>query len=73
MATTGPRRGMDLEETRGPTIIATIIVLFLIGTVGIILRLWARQKSKAALWWDDWLVIFAWVRFLDYGTYPPQY
>ncbi|OCL03126.1 hypothetical protein AOQ84DRAFT_227968 [Glonium stellatum] len=51
------------QESRATTIVATVIILWVIGSIGIPLRLWARRKSGAALWWDDWLVIIAWVPF----------
>jgi len=54
--------GLDLEESKKGDIIASTVVLWVIGTVGTALRFWARRKGGVSLWWDDWLVIFAWVR-----------
>lgn len=54
----------NLTESQQPEIIASNIVLFIIGTVGVFLRFWARRKAGVGLWWDDWLVIFAWFPFL---------
>jgi hypothetical protein len=53
--------GMDLEESNVAVITACTIVLFILGSIGVGLRFWARRKTKQNLWWDDYLVIFAWV------------
>ena len=54
--------GLDLEESKATSVIASTIVLFVLGTIGVALRFYARRKGGQDLWWDDYLVIFAWVR-----------
>ncbi|PVI04998.1 hypothetical protein DM02DRAFT_611111 [Periconia macrospinosa] len=53
----------DLDESRAPNIIASVVILLLIGTVGVALRVVARRKAGNPLWWDDYLVLFAWIPF----------
>lgn len=52
---------MDLEESNVALINACTVILFVLGSVGVGLRFWARRKSKQNLWWDDYLVLFSWV------------
>ncbi|KAM0323953.1 hypothetical protein ACHAQA_008535 [Verticillium albo-atrum] len=46
---------------RKPEIFAAVIVTFVSATVSLASRLFARRTTKVSLWWDDWLVIGAWV------------
>lgn len=56
-----PQPGMDLEASKAVGVIVAVTLLWVIGTIGVGFRVWARHRSKNGLWWDDWLVLFAWV------------
>jgi len=55
--------GLDLNAPQGPKIIAVSAVLIAISTIAVILRFMSRMVSKAGLWWDDWLIVAAMVRY----------
>jgi len=50
---------VDLNESQTPNVLAAIVALGLLGPIFLTLRLIARRKSRAHLWWDDWLIIWA--------------
>ncbi len=41
---------------------ATAVAMTVTAIVFVLLRFWARTKSKAGLGWDDWLLVVALVR-----------
>lgn len=51
-----------LKENRGPSLLAGSSVVFVLATIAVILRLWARRLKRVKLGLDDWLVLAAWVR-----------
>lgn len=55
--------GLDLNANQGPKIIAVSAILIAISTIAVILRFMSRMVSKAGLWWDDWLIVAAMVRY----------
>lgn len=59
--------GLDLNANQGPKIIAVSAVLIAISTIAVILRFMSRMVSKAGLWWDDWLIVAAMVRYARGG------
>ncbi|KAL8821621.1 MAG: hypothetical protein Q9223_000364 [Gallowayella weberi] len=68
----GPPPGTDLSATQVPRILGVNIATFCLAVIAIILRFTARRLTRAAFWWDDWLMIPAIVRrlmsFSDRGT-----
>ena len=47
-------------EDRGPQIAAVAYAMFVLSTVAVALRFWARHAvPKAHLWWDDWVALLA--------------
>ena len=53
--------GFDLHATRQPRLIGTDITLIVVTTIFISLRLVSRRVSGAGFWWDDILVVLAWL------------
>ena len=50
-----------LVQSLQSKIYAACIVVSVAATIAITLRLLCRRRAKAYLWWDDWIVIAAWV------------
>ena len=59
---TYPYPGLNLDDSQGPRVIATSIVLMILASLAVVLRFIARHLSRAGLWWDDWTVLAALVR-----------
>ena len=53
--------GQPLTATQ-QRFLALQIVLIVLATIAVGLRLYARTLIKARLWWDDYTIIFAWVK-----------
>ncbi|PKS05033.1 hypothetical protein jhhlp_008399 [Lomentospora prolificans] len=56
--TSGPG---DSTETRGPEINAANWVLVGLSALFVGLRLYSKRLRRRHLWWDDWIVVAAWV------------
>jgi hypothetical protein len=52
-----------INADQGPKVDAIAITCFALALVAVILRFVARILTKASLWWDDWTVLVALVRF----------
>lgn len=59
MATAGQPKPSNWNDNKTPNVIAAVVVLGLLGPTTVALRIFARRKSHAKLWWDDCLIIFA--------------
>lgn len=49
------------SDDRGPEIQRALIIVFIISTITVVLRFWARKMTRAAIWWDDILMVFTWL------------
>lgn len=54
----------NLSDTYQPSIYAAAIITYMVATSAVILRFVARRLTNMKLWYDDWLVVVAWVRQL---------
>ncbi|KAL8627300.1 hypothetical protein Q9189_006992 [Teloschistes chrysophthalmus] len=52
-----PPLGMDLTASQVPRILGVNIATFCLAVIAIVLRFTARRLSRAAFWWDDWLMV----------------
>ena len=50
------------HDDRGPLVLAAHWTLTSLATVFLCLRLYAKRVTGRKLWWDDWILISAWVR-----------
>lgn len=48
-------------DDRGPMVVAVCWTLTALASVFLALRLYCKYVSRRALWWDDWILIGAWV------------
>ena len=53
---------LDLNETRGPEIVAVNVVLGFLALLGVGLRLWARHIRGVPLQWSDYMILLSLVR-----------
>ncbi|KAF2231452.1 hypothetical protein EV356DRAFT_290277 [Viridothelium virens] len=53
----GPPPGIDLSESRQPTIYGVIITLWILSVTVTGLRFVARRLTRLPLWWDDWFML----------------
>ena len=58
----GPPPGIDLSETQVPRLLAVTFATFALATIAVVLRFVSRRLVHTYLWWDDWLIVVAWVR-----------
>ncbi|KAL8659359.1 MAG: hypothetical protein Q9226_000479 [Calogaya cf. arnoldii] len=47
----------NIDDNRGPEIVASTIVLAVLATLAVILRLACRRFTKIAISWDDYLIV----------------
>ncbi|OAQ59531.1 hypothetical protein VFPPC_03765 [Pochonia chlamydosporia 170] len=52
-----PPPGLDLNETKVPSLVSAFVVTWVLGLAIVGLRITARRLSRNELWWDDWLII----------------
>jgi len=50
------------HDDRGPQILAIHWTLTAFATIFLGLRIYAKHLTGRNLWWDDWVLIAAWVR-----------
>ena len=53
--------GFDLYATRQPRLVGVYVTLIVITTIFTSLRLCSRRVSDAGFWWDDFLIVLAWL------------
>jgi hypothetical protein len=46
---------------RGPLIVGVVWSLLILSGAFLSARLFAKRSRNVRLWWDDWVLIFAWV------------
>lgn len=54
----------ELAQSEAPTIYASIAVVTIIATVGVVLRFVSRAHSKTKISYDDYTIVLALVHFL---------
>ncbi|KAL8658977.1 MAG: hypothetical protein Q9202_007337 [Teloschistes flavicans] len=57
-----PPPWMNLSATQVPRIQGITIATFCLAIIAVVLRFTARRLTRAAFWWDDWLMLPAIVR-----------
>ena len=50
------------QENRAPTIVATVVALWVLSYIAVAARFVGRWIGNTSLWWDDWLILLAAVR-----------
>jgi uncharacterized BrkB/YihY/UPF0761 family membrane protein len=45
----------------GPKLLASIWSLFVVATIFLALRVYCRVLKRRSLWWDDYILVGAWV------------
>ena len=56
-----------IQETQGPALFRLTTALIVLATLSTALRFWAKfTRDKVDLWWDDWLCLCAWVRWIPF-------
>jgi hypothetical protein len=58
-----PEQLATSHEDRGPALLAAHWGLTGVATVFLVLRLHCKRTTNLSLWWDDWILIAAWVGF----------
>lgn len=53
-------------------LVAATVVAIVVPTIALGLRLLARHVLRIRLYFDDWLIIIAWVRSSDCRDFSPQ-
>lgn len=49
----------DQPENYTPTIVATVVALWVMSYIAVGARFWGRRVGHTKLWWDDWLILLA--------------
>lgn len=60
MSTIAPSPGPP--ESYRPSLYTAAIITYTLATGAVVLRFIARRLMRLAYWWDDWLIVGAWVR-----------
>jgi hypothetical protein len=55
--------GIDLAADDQNQIIGSVSATWALATIALVMRFLCRRISKAGYWWDDWLMIPAYVCF----------
>lgn len=50
------------HDDRGPAVLAVHWSLTAVATIFLALRVYCKRITGRRLWWDDWILIAAWVR-----------
>jgi len=58
--------GINLADDESKDIIGAISATWALATIAIGLRFACRRLSRAGFWWDDWLMVPAYVSRLDH-------
>lgn len=59
---TATATGLPAHDDRGPAFTAVSWALTALASVLLGLRLYCKLFSGRRLWWDDWILVAAWVR-----------
>ena len=56
----------EQEGDRTKTVVAVVIVLWILSYLAVGARVWGRFVGHTKLWWDDWLIFLAAVNKLSH-------
>jgi hypothetical protein len=59
--------GIDLTANQQPRIIGLVAATWALATIALVLQFYCRRLSKAGFWWDDYLMIpaYVWLQLLN--------
>ncbi len=73
---TGAASGMDSsmadQDDFGPRILAAVWSVGLLSSIALALRLYCKVKRSRQAWYDDYVLVAAWVRSVFSRCPPPQ-
>jgi len=52
-----------VHDDRGPDMVVSNVICISLACVAVLLRLIARRLSKAKIWFDDYMIVVALVKF----------
>lgn len=52
----------DLSDNYRPSLYGAATVTYILATSAVVLRFFARRLQHLNYWYDDWLIVVAWVR-----------
>jgi hypothetical protein len=55
---------LQSQDNHGPLLLGVSWGLTSLATIFLGLRLYCKLSTGRRLWWDDWVLIAGWVRFL---------
>ncbi|KAF6830571.1 integral membrane protein [Colletotrichum plurivorum] len=59
MSSPGPPPGLDLTETKVPSLVSGFVITWVSALTSVGLRVKARQLARNEIWWDDWIIIIS--------------
>ncbi|KAK1842765.1 integral membrane protein [Colletotrichum chrysophilum] len=57
MSLSEPPDGLDLTETKIPSLVSGFVITWVLGAATVALRVTARKLVGNQIWWDDWIII----------------
>ncbi|CAI0652576.1 unnamed protein product, partial [Colletotrichum noveboracense] len=57
MSLSEPPDGLDLTETKVPSLVSGFVITWVLGAATVALRVTARKLVGNKIWWDDWIII----------------
>lgn len=61
------------HEDRGSTILSVHWTLTTFATIFLVLRVYSKNLVGRKLWWDDYILIAAWVRLQPSPVFPSSH
>lgn len=56
----------ELAADRGSQITISYVITFALASILLLLRIYCRRLTKQRLWWDDYLIIVAYVNITSF-------
>lgn len=63
MSLSEPPDGLDLTDTKVPSLVSGFVITWVLGAATVALRVTARKLVGNKIWWDDWIIIVSLVGF----------
>ncbi|KAF5522651.1 hypothetical protein CGCA056_v006331 [Colletotrichum aenigma] len=57
MSLSEPPDGLDLTDTKVPSLVSGFVITWVLGAATVALRVTARKLVGNKIWWDDWIII----------------